>query len=97
MIAHISIGVSDIGKSKRFYDASLEPLGYRCIRAARAATGYGYGFPRFSNTELRPNPAFQQTAHLPGSHRTRRVCASNALWTRSSCGPRALGLSKPPQ
>jgi catechol 2,3-dioxygenase-like lactoylglutathione lyase family enzyme len=43
MIAHISIGVSDIGKSKRFYDATLEPLGYRCIRAARAATGYGYG------------------------------------------------------
>ena len=26
MIAHISIGVSDIGKSKRFYDATLEPL-----------------------------------------------------------------------
>jgi catechol 2,3-dioxygenase-like lactoylglutathione lyase family enzyme len=43
MIAHISIGVSDIGKSKRFYDAALEPLGYRCVRAARAATGYGYG------------------------------------------------------
>jgi catechol 2,3-dioxygenase-like lactoylglutathione lyase family enzyme len=31
MIAHISIGVSDIGKSKRFYDATLELLGYRCI------------------------------------------------------------------
>jgi hypothetical protein len=39
MIAHISIGVKDIGRSKRFYDAVLEPLGYRCIRAARAATG----------------------------------------------------------
>ena len=43
MIAHISIGVRDIGRSRGFYDAALEPLGYRCIRAARAATGYGYG------------------------------------------------------
>ncbi|MGA7265002.1 MAG: VOC family protein [Stellaceae bacterium] len=43
MIAHISIGVSDVDRSKRFYDAVLEPLGYKCIRAARTLTGYGYG------------------------------------------------------
>ena len=43
MIAHISIGVSDIERSKRFYDAALEPLGYKCIRAARVLVGYGYG------------------------------------------------------
>jgi catechol 2,3-dioxygenase-like lactoylglutathione lyase family enzyme len=43
MIAHISIGVRDVGRSKRFYDAVLEPLGYKCIRAARTLTGYGYG------------------------------------------------------
>ena len=33
MIAHISVGVRDVEKSKRFYDAVLEPLGYKCIRA----------------------------------------------------------------
>jgi catechol 2,3-dioxygenase-like lactoylglutathione lyase family enzyme len=43
MIAHISIGVRDVERSKRFYDAVLEPLGYKCIRAARTLTGYGYG------------------------------------------------------
>jgi catechol 2,3-dioxygenase-like lactoylglutathione lyase family enzyme len=43
MIAHISIGVRDVDRSKRFYDAALEPLGYRCIRAATVASGYGYG------------------------------------------------------
>ena len=43
MIAHISIGVRDIERSKRFYDAALEPLGYKCIRAARVLVGYGYG------------------------------------------------------
>jgi catechol 2,3-dioxygenase-like lactoylglutathione lyase family enzyme len=43
MIAHLSIGVSDIDRSKRFYDAALEPLGYKCIRAATSLLGYGYG------------------------------------------------------
>jgi catechol 2,3-dioxygenase-like lactoylglutathione lyase family enzyme len=43
MIAHISIGVRDVEKSKRFYDAVLEPLGCKCIRAARKLMGYGYG------------------------------------------------------
>jgi catechol 2,3-dioxygenase-like lactoylglutathione lyase family enzyme len=43
MIAHISIGVRDIDRSKRFYDAALEPLGYKCVRAAKSLLGYGYG------------------------------------------------------
>jgi len=43
MITHISIGVRDIERSKRFYDAVLEPLGYKCLRAARSLVGYGYG------------------------------------------------------
>jgi catechol 2,3-dioxygenase-like lactoylglutathione lyase family enzyme len=43
MIAHISIGVRDIATSKRFYDAALEPLGYKCLRPARTLLGYGYG------------------------------------------------------
>ena len=43
MIAHISIGVRDIDRSKRFYEAALEPLGYKCLRAARTLLGYGYG------------------------------------------------------
>jgi catechol 2,3-dioxygenase-like lactoylglutathione lyase family enzyme len=43
VLAHISIGVKDVDRSKRFYDAALRPLGYRCIRAARSGTGYGYG------------------------------------------------------
>ena len=43
MIAHVSLGVSNIDRSKRFYDAALEPLGYKCLRAARSLVGYGYG------------------------------------------------------
>jgi catechol 2,3-dioxygenase-like lactoylglutathione lyase family enzyme len=43
MIAHISIGVREIERSKRFYDAVLEPLGYKCLRPAQSMMGYGYG------------------------------------------------------
>jgi catechol 2,3-dioxygenase-like lactoylglutathione lyase family enzyme len=43
MFAHISIGIKDADRSKRFYDAALRPLGYRCVRAARSTAGYGYG------------------------------------------------------
>ena len=43
MIAHVSIGVRDIGRSRAFYDAALAPLGYRCITAAWSLVGYGYG------------------------------------------------------
>jgi hypothetical protein len=35
VIAHVSIGVCDIDRSKPFYDAALEPLGYKCLRQAR--------------------------------------------------------------
>ena len=43
MIARVSIGVRDVDRSKSFYDAALEPLGYKCIRQARTLIGYGYG------------------------------------------------------
>jgi catechol 2,3-dioxygenase-like lactoylglutathione lyase family enzyme len=43
MIANVSIGVKNVGRSKRFYDAALQPLGYRCLRPAKTSVGYGYG------------------------------------------------------
>ncbi len=41
MIDHVSIGVRDIAKAKRFYDAALEPLGYQCLSEADGSLGYG--------------------------------------------------------
>ena len=43
MIAHVSIGVRDVDRSRAFYDAVLASLGYKCIRAAGSLVGYGYG------------------------------------------------------
>jgi len=41
MINHVSIGVRDIAKTKRFYDAALEPLGYACLSQGEGSLGYG--------------------------------------------------------
>ena len=41
MIDHLSIGVRDIAKAKRFYDAALKPLGYSCLDATESLLGYG--------------------------------------------------------
>jgi catechol 2,3-dioxygenase-like lactoylglutathione lyase family enzyme len=41
MLNHVSIGVSDIGRAKTFYDAALKPLGYRCTSASEESLGYG--------------------------------------------------------
>ena len=41
MIDHISIGVREIPRTKRFYDAALKPLGYACLSEDDASLGYG--------------------------------------------------------
>jgi catechol 2,3-dioxygenase-like lactoylglutathione lyase family enzyme len=41
MLNHISIGVRDIARSKRFYDAALRPLGYSCLNETPGSLGYG--------------------------------------------------------
>jgi catechol 2,3-dioxygenase-like lactoylglutathione lyase family enzyme len=41
MINHISIGVRDVARAKRFYDAVLKPLGYACLSDAPNSLGYG--------------------------------------------------------
>src|SRR5260370_39691467 len=43
MITHVSIGVKNVDRSKRFYDAALQPLGYRGLRPAKTSVGDGYG------------------------------------------------------
>ena len=43
MLNHVSIGVRDIARAKRFYDAALAPLGYDCLSASDGSLGYGRG------------------------------------------------------
>lgn len=43
MLDHISLGVGDIKRARRFYDAALAPLGYTCLSESEASLGYGDG------------------------------------------------------
>ena len=41
MFDHVSIGVADIARSKKFYDAALKPLGYKLLSDGETSLGYG--------------------------------------------------------
>jgi catechol 2,3-dioxygenase-like lactoylglutathione lyase family enzyme/ketosteroid isomerase-like protein len=58
MLDHISIGVSDIVRTRTFYDAALAPLGYMRLSEGEGSLGYGRSgvFFWISRTE-RPVPA----------------------------------------
>lgn len=45
MIDHVSIGVRNVAASRRFYDAALRPLGYRCLSDSAESLGYGAKAP----------------------------------------------------
>lgn len=62
MIDHTSIGVRDIAKTKRFYDAALKPLEYACLSEGTGSLGYGRDTVVLwiSATE-RPVPADEQS------------------------------------
>ena len=42
MLDHISLGISNLARARKFYDAALKPLGYKMVWPV-AGYGYGYG------------------------------------------------------
>ncbi len=58
MIDHVSIGVRDIAAARRFYDAALAPIGYRCRSDSADSLGYGGDATAFwVSAAERPVPA----------------------------------------
>jgi catechol 2,3-dioxygenase-like lactoylglutathione lyase family enzyme len=47
MIDHLKLLVADVAASRAFYEAALEPLGYRVMFEYPEAVGMGKGFPDF--------------------------------------------------
>lgn len=41
MFDHVSIGVADVARSKKFYDAALKPLGFTLLSDGETSLGYG--------------------------------------------------------
>lgn len=68
MIHHVSVGVSDLARSSRFYDALLAPLGWRRVAQASEAIGYG----------LLDDPVFVVSEHRSASPGSGHVCFAAA-------------------
>jgi catechol 2,3-dioxygenase-like lactoylglutathione lyase family enzyme len=47
MIDHVSVGVSDIERSARFYEAALAPVGLCRLVTRPAQVGFGKTYPEF--------------------------------------------------
>jgi catechol 2,3-dioxygenase-like lactoylglutathione lyase family enzyme len=47
MIDHISVGVSDLERSARFYEATLAPLGLSRLVTRARTVGFGKNYPEF--------------------------------------------------
>ena len=47
MIDHVSIGVRDLERARRFYDAVLGTLGFTQLRENPGTVGYGKRYPEF--------------------------------------------------
>ncbi len=47
MIDHVSVSVSDLQRSARFYDATLAPLGLSRLVTRPATIGFGKSYPEF--------------------------------------------------
>ena len=55
MINHVSIGVRDLARTKRFYDAAFNALGYACLSEGESSLGYGRdGIGFWISTTVRP-------------------------------------------
>ena len=62
MIDHLSLGVREIARTKRFYDAALAPLGYRCLSEGAGSLGYGQdSVALWVNLAARPVPSDDQS------------------------------------
>jgi catechol 2,3-dioxygenase-like lactoylglutathione lyase family enzyme len=69
MIAHIGIIVSDIERSKKFYSAALEPMGYQMVREhgvtpTRHAPSAGFGEPPRADLWIYQGDPSRVTTHI---------------------------------
>ncbi|MEZ5648604.1 MAG: VOC family protein [Alphaproteobacteria bacterium] len=64
MFNHLSFGVTDLERSRIFYDAVLTTLGYRCTKQTKEDVAYGPG----SDSLFFLYPASGQKVAGPGTH-----------------------------
>ena len=58
MLDHIGLGVTDVAKSKAFYEQALSPLGYKVLMDFGEAVGFGVDRPDFwLGPQAEPTPS----------------------------------------
>ena len=75
MIDHISVGVSDLERAARFYEATLAPLGLSRLVTRPATIGFGKTYPEFwinLRAGMAKVAARERHPHLPARQSNRR-------------------------
>ena len=90
MIDHISIGVSDLERSSRFYELALAPLGLAKVVTRPATIGFGKAYPEFW-INLRPN--MTPVAADSGNHICLRAKSTGDVDAFHEAALKAGGLS----
>jgi len=92
MFDHISIGVRDIAKAKKFYDACLKPLGYARLSTGETSLGYGKEtVALWIGLAARPVPADMES----GLHFCFAAATRKTTTTRPTSSIRTVTGSKP--
>ena len=76
MIDHISIGVSDLKRSERFYELTLAPLGLAKVVTRPATIGFGKAYPEFW---INLRPSMTPVAADSGNHICLRAKSSGEV------------------
>ena len=93
MIDHVSVGVSDLERSARFYEATLAPLGLSRLVTRPATIGFGKTYPEFW-INLRAGMAKVRPRAAPISACARRQPAMSMRFTRLRLRPAAAPTAR---
>ena len=96
MIDHVSVGVSDLERAARFYEAALAPLGLSRLVTRPATVGFGKTYPEFwINLRAGMAPvAPDERRAISACARNRRRVERRLLFTRLATS--AFGDALPP-
>jgi catechol 2,3-dioxygenase-like lactoylglutathione lyase family enzyme len=76
MIDHVSVAVSNLGRSTCFYEAVLGAIGYAALDIRAATVGFG---KKYSEFWLNARPDMAPLAEHPGAHVCLRVRTSELV------------------
>jgi catechol 2,3-dioxygenase-like lactoylglutathione lyase family enzyme len=76
MIDHVSIAVSDLERSARFYERTLAPLGLSRLVSRPATVGFGKAYPEFW---INLRAELVRTVPANGSHVCLRASSTDAV------------------